>query len=165
MAGERIMEALELADAEREVFAAYEDAKAKLPAHEAERLQPPPRNTVLAAYDKEPDQYVLMVIEKIHGSALMDALLVLPFRKVLSLMVYLNEWARKVRRLHFDAGECSCVERHLGSERRTGVTYYDFSPENPSSSNSRAPLSAFIANTTAKALAGRTTKAEGNARI
>ena len=96
MAGERIMEALELADAERATFTAYEDAKAKLPSHEAEKLQPPPRNAVLAAYDKEPDQYVLMVIERIHSTALMDALLVLPFGKVLSLMTYLNEWAKKV---------------------------------------------------------------------
>ncbi|KAH8118406.1 WD-repeat-containing protein [Phellopilus nigrolimitatus] len=99
MAGERVMEALDLADAERVAFTEYQDAKAKLPASEAERLQPPSRNAILAAYDMKPDQYVLSVIEKIHGTALMDALLVLPFGKVLSLMIYLNEWAKKAQNI------------------------------------------------------------------
>lgn len=96
MAGERVMEALELADAEREAFAAYEEASAKMSESEAAKAPRPTKNAVLQAYEMEPDEYVLMTIEKIHPSALMDALLVLPFSKVLSLMVYLTEWARKV---------------------------------------------------------------------
>ncbi|THH11473.1 hypothetical protein EW145_g624 [Phellinidium pouzarii] len=96
MVGERIIEALELADKERASLAAYQDAKSKLSPNDAEKVQPPPRNGVLAAYDMEPDEYVLMVIEKIQNPALLDALLVLPFGKVLSFMVYLNEWAAKV---------------------------------------------------------------------
>lgn len=99
MAGERIIEALELADAERAVFAEYAEAKAKLPPGEETTLQPPPRNAVLAAYDVGPEAWVLRVIERIPGPALMDALLVLPFGKVLNLMVYLNEWARRVCRI------------------------------------------------------------------
>ncbi|KAL5487987.1 DIP2 [Sanghuangporus weigelae] len=95
MAGERIMEALEIADAERQAFVAYQDTKSKLPAQEADKLQPPARNAVLQAYEMDPDQYVLMIIEKIHSTTLTDALLVLPFSKVISLMIYLNEWARK----------------------------------------------------------------------
>lgn len=101
MAGERIMEALEIADAEREALAAYNETKSKLPPHEAEKLQPPAKNAVLQAYEMEPDQYVLMTVEKIHSTALTDALLVLPFGKVLSLMVYLNEWAKKVTQTPF----------------------------------------------------------------
>lgn len=95
MAGERVIEAIEIADSERAVQAEFLEAKAKLPPSDADKLQPPPKNAVLAAYETEPDEYVRNVIERIHGNALMDALLVLPFNKVMSLMVYLNEWAKK----------------------------------------------------------------------
>ena len=94
MAGEKIMEALELADNEIETFREYEEAKSK--GGLSEQIAPPPRNPVLAAYDVEPEEYVLRVIERIPGTALYDALLVLPFGKVVSLMRYLNFWAQKV---------------------------------------------------------------------
>jgi len=77
MAGEQIIEALELADAERGKPA---DA---------------PRNPQMEALDQGPEEYVLHVTEKIPSTALHDALLVLPFSKVLSLMVYLSEWAKR----------------------------------------------------------------------
>lgn len=78
MAGERIVEALDLAD--------------------AERAQPAdgPRNPILTALDQGPEEYVLQVVEKVSSAALHDALLVLPFGKVLSMMVYLDEWAQRV---------------------------------------------------------------------
>lgn len=96
MAGEKIMEAIELADTERDTFKEYEEAMAKLSEDDAMRMQPPARNPVLAAYDLEPEVYVLRVVEKVPSTALQDALLVLPFGKVVSLMVYLNIWAQKV---------------------------------------------------------------------
>ncbi|TFK28833.1 WD-repeat-containing protein [Coprinopsis marcescibilis] len=99
MAGERIMEALDLADNEREAFREYEEAMSKLSEDDAMRMQPPPRNPVLAAYDVEPDVYVLQVVEKIPSTALLDALLVLSFGKVISLMGYLNLWAQKGRNI------------------------------------------------------------------
>ncbi|TFK55785.1 WD40 repeat-like protein [Heliocybe sulcata] len=95
MAGERIIEALDLADTERAVWREYEEAKATLSEDDAEKLPPPARNAVLAAYDLEPEAWVLRVVERIPGTALMDALLVLPFGKVVSLMTYLNIWAQK----------------------------------------------------------------------
>ena len=95
MAGERIMEALDLADAERAAFKEFEESMSRL-SDDAMRLQPPSRNPVLVAYDLEPDEYVLRVVEKVPNAALQDALLVLPFGKVVSLMNYLNEWAQKV---------------------------------------------------------------------
>ncbi|KAK0190986.1 hypothetical protein F5146DRAFT_1103186 [Armillaria mellea] len=61
MDGERIMEALTLADDERQIFEEYEDA----------------------------------MVEKVQSTSLQDALLVLPFGKVVSLMNYLNIWAQK----------------------------------------------------------------------
>ncbi|KAI0650646.1 WD40 repeat-like protein [Trametes meyenii] len=93
MAGERIMEALELADGELAAQREYAEAKSK--GGLAEDVAPPPRHPVLAAYDLEPEAYVLRVVEKVPGTALYDALLVLPFGKVVSLMRHLNVWAQK----------------------------------------------------------------------
>ncbi|KAG2348789.1 WD40 repeat-like protein [Suillus weaverae] len=95
MAGERIMEALDLADAERITFQEYEGKVSQAGSLEATGMQPPPRNPILAAYDLEPEAYVLRVVEKISSAALHDALLVLPFDKVISLMRYLDLWAQK----------------------------------------------------------------------
>lgn len=95
MAGERIMEAIDLADEEIATFREYEEAKTK--GGLSAQVEPPPRNQVLAAYDLEPEEYVLRVVERVSGAALYDALLVLPFGKVVSLMQYLNHWAQKVR--------------------------------------------------------------------
>lgn len=95
MAGERIMEALDLADMERETFREYEESMTRLSENDAMRLQPPSRNPILAAYDLEPEAWVLRVVEKVPSTTLHDALLVLPFGNVVSLMVYLNIWAQK----------------------------------------------------------------------
>ncbi|KXN83719.1 hypothetical protein AN958_00861 [Leucoagaricus sp. SymC.cos] len=95
MAGERIMEAIDLADNERATFREYEEAMTKMPDDDPMRLQPPARNPVLAAYDLDPEAYVLRVVEKVQSAALHDALLVLPFGKVVSLMYYLTAWAEK----------------------------------------------------------------------
>ncbi|KJA29958.1 hypothetical protein HYPSUDRAFT_31997 [Hypholoma sublateritium FD-334 SS-4] len=95
MAGERIMEALDLADTEREGMREYTEVMARLSDDDAMRMQPPARNPVLAAYDLEPEAWVLRVVEKTPSTSLQDALLVLPFGKVVSLMVYLNIWAQK----------------------------------------------------------------------
>ena len=96
MAGERIMEALDLADKEREIFKNYEAAVARLSENEALRMQPPPKHQVLVAYNLEPERYVLKVVEKVPSTALHDALLVFPFGKVVSLMDYLDFWVQKV---------------------------------------------------------------------
>ncbi|GJE84422.1 WD-repeat-containing protein [Phanerochaete sordida] len=93
MAGEKIMEAIELADGEIAAFREYEEAKAK--GGLSKDIAPPPRNQVLAAYDMEPEEYVLRVVERIPATSLYDALLVLPFGKVVSLMGYLNHWAQR----------------------------------------------------------------------
>lgn len=97
MAGERIAEALDLADAERATWAEYEEAKKSLKSEaEKEKVPPPPRNAVLAAYDLDPEGWVLKVVNGVQATALLDALLVLPFDKVVSLMGYLNTWAQRV---------------------------------------------------------------------
>ena len=55
-------------------------------------LQIHPQKSSIPSYAME----MLQVIERIPGTALYDALLVLPFGKVFSLMQYLKSWAEKV---------------------------------------------------------------------
>ncbi|KAL0094781.1 WD40-repeat-containing domain protein [Phycomyces blakesleeanus] len=90
-AGERIMEALDLADEEKQGWEAYESAKSRgLPA------QIPQRNPMLLAMgDIAPEKHVLNTIEKIKANDLDEALLVLPFSKVTSLLYYVECWAKK----------------------------------------------------------------------
>ena len=96
MAGERISEALELADGELEAQHAYEKAKEGLSDEQLSAIQPPPKSPLLVAQNLEPEAWVLRVVEGVQSAALHDALLVLPFSKVISLMVYLNLWAQRV---------------------------------------------------------------------
>ncbi|KAK0537254.1 beta transducin [Tilletia horrida] len=108
IAGERLMEALDIADEDRR----NEHLAATGGFGLAGR---PPRNPLLlAAFGQgigaaggglesgadaggEPsgEGYVLKVVEKILPAQLEDALLVLPFDKVISLMQYLDIWAKK----------------------------------------------------------------------
>lgn len=97
MAGEKIMEALDIADADRKVIQDYSDMVSKLPPSEGTNVLPPTRNAVLAAYDLDGPGYVLKVVQAVPSTALHDALLVLTFSKVVSFMHYLKEWAIKVR--------------------------------------------------------------------
>ena len=113
MAGERIMEALELADTEIETLREYEEAKRK--GGLAEGVAPPPRHPVLAAYDVEPEDYVLKVVERVPSTALYDALLVLPFGKVVSLMRYLNVWAQQVC-IHMFLYLVACISQSLSGK-------------------------------------------------
>ncbi|PWN52274.1 WD40 repeat-like protein [Violaceomyces palustris] len=91
MAGEKLVEALELGD---------QDLEAQRLAANAGAMGAPPRNPiVMAAFstDEEPsaEKFVLRTVEKILPAQLEDALLVLPFDKVISLLKYLDLWARK----------------------------------------------------------------------
>ncbi|KAI8055175.1 WD40-repeat-containing domain protein [Syncephalis plumigaleata] len=90
-AGERVLEAIELADEDKATTQAYEEMLSK-----NLNPPPPPRNPILLAMgDISADRYVLRTIERIRPSDLDEALLVLPFEKILSLMTYLDIWARK----------------------------------------------------------------------
>lgn len=97
MAGERIVEAIDIADRERALFRAYDEECAES-AH-PESIPPPARNPILAALDISPEEYVLRTVEKVRAAELFDALLVLPFGKVISMLDYLNEWALRVNSL------------------------------------------------------------------
>lgn len=99
MAGERLLEAIELAAADLEAFTEYERQKKTTGLD----LAPPARNPLLAhAFGPDEDvdahAYVLKVTSKILPAQLDDALLVLPFDAVMRLMMHLDYWASKVSR-------------------------------------------------------------------
>ncbi|KAG1137681.1 hypothetical protein G6F37_003581 [Rhizopus arrhizus] len=90
-AGERLMEAMDIGDEEKNGWLAYEAGKAK-----GLDVPPPTRNPILLAMgDLEPDRYVLNVLQKIRANDLEEALMVLPFSKVMSLFSYIESWAKK----------------------------------------------------------------------
>jgi U3 small nucleolar RNA-associated protein 12 len=99
MAGERIMEALDVADADRASTLEYEEQCRGLTEEQAARVPLPTRPALLAALGIDGPQHVLNVVEKVSGPALFDALLVLPFTKVVSMLTYLDEWAKRVSAL------------------------------------------------------------------
>lgn len=97
MAGEKIMEAIEMADADRALTRDYEDSRARTTGELKEALMPPTRNpTLIAMGNPSPEDYVRGVMEKVPPAQMEDALLVLPFKQVISLLEYLGMWAETV---------------------------------------------------------------------
>lgn len=96
MAGEKIIEALLLADADLDLTNRFNAAKLNMDPDKAEKLAPPARNPILVAYDNiSASAYVLKVIQRIPRAALEDALLVLPFAQVTMMLTHINYWAKK----------------------------------------------------------------------
>lgn len=96
MAGERIMEALEVADADRETMRQYEEEKVKMGEMGASLPKPTRNPELVAKGDISAVEHVMGVLRKIPAASMEDALLVLPFRQVVSLLAYLDEWASAV---------------------------------------------------------------------
>lgn len=91
MAGEKIMEALELGVEDLETMREFHAIKAAQP-----NARAPDRNPMyLALGNISAEQHVLNVVQKIPAAALQDALLVLPFSKVGALFTFLNLWASR----------------------------------------------------------------------
>ena len=97
MAGEKIMEAIELADAEREALEAYEEEVRRLGPEKSQGVVKPERSAELKARgDISGEEYVWKTLKSVPAAGMEDALLVLPFRQVVSLLVYLDAWAKNV---------------------------------------------------------------------
>ncbi|KAJ5819911.1 hypothetical protein N7474_005502 [Penicillium riverlandense] len=93
MAGEKIMEALDIGIEDLEAMREWRQIKAANPNAAA---APPDRNPLyLALGNVSAEQHVLNVVQKIPAAALQDALLVLPFSKLAALFTFLNIWAER----------------------------------------------------------------------
>ncbi|KAJ5887767.1 hypothetical protein N7495_007808 [Penicillium taxi] len=91
MAGEKIMEALDLGMEDLEVMREWRQTKAINPNAGA-----PDRNPIYLAFNNiSAERHVLNTVQKVPAAALQDALLVLPFSKLTSLFTFLNIWAER----------------------------------------------------------------------
>ena len=91
MAGEKIIEALEVGMLDLEIMKEYYESKARQP-----NLALPARDPIYLAHNRiSAEAHLLNVIQKIKAAALQDALLVLQFDKVITLFIFLKIWAEK----------------------------------------------------------------------
>lgn len=91
MAGEKIIEALELGIPDLELVQEWAKAKALKP-----NIAPPDRDPIYLAFGNiSAEQHLLNVIQKIKVAALQDALLVLPFHLVAALFRFLRIWTER----------------------------------------------------------------------
>ena len=94
MAGERIMEAIDMGIDDLNLLRAHAEAQARRP---GVSIAPPQRNPVYVVLGNiNAETHLAKVISKIKASNLQDALLVLPFEKVEKLMRFIDIWAEKV---------------------------------------------------------------------
>lgn len=91
MAGERIVEALEIGMADLNVIQEWEEAKVSNPS-----IAPPQRNPIFMALGGiSAETYVMNTLQRIKAASLHDALLVLPFSVVPLLFTFLNLFAMR----------------------------------------------------------------------
>lgn len=91
MAGEKIIEALELGILDLQLVQEWTKAKALKP-----NIAPPDRDPIYLAFGNiSAEQHLLNVIQKIKVAALQDALLVLPFHLVTALFKFLRIWTER----------------------------------------------------------------------
>lgn len=91
MAGEKIVEALDLGMEDLEVVREWREVKARNP-----KAAAPDRNPLyLALGNVSAERHVLNTVQMIPAAALQDALLVLPFSKLPALFTFLNIWAER----------------------------------------------------------------------
>ena len=95
MAGEKIMEAIELADNDAAAIKEYEEEKARL-GDRGEALPPPKKSAELELKGLSGPDYLWEVVKGVKSAQMEDALLVLPFRGVVSFLGYLDEWTKSV---------------------------------------------------------------------
>lgn len=98
MAGEKIAEALDISEEDRRYLDAFEETKKGMSEQQIKKLAPRQRNPIFSIYptDTDPEVHVLRVVQRIPPASLNDALLVLPFAKVVSMLKHLDYWAKKV---------------------------------------------------------------------
>ncbi|KAL8774779.1 MAG: hypothetical protein Q9209_000718 [Squamulea sp. 1 TL-2023] len=90
MAGEKIVEALEISLPDLEAVREWNQAKG----HQS-KTGPPDRHPIFLYTNTSAEAHVLSVVQRIKAAALQDALLVLPFNQVTALFTFLQIWAEK----------------------------------------------------------------------
>ncbi|KAG5513533.1 hypothetical protein PMAC_000965 [Pneumocystis sp. 'macacae'] len=91
IAGEKIIDTLEVGVKDIELIKEHEEAKKK-----NNNLKNPIRNPIFIANGNiSAEEYVLNVLEKVHSSHLEDALLVLPFKSVTYMFIFIDLWTKK----------------------------------------------------------------------
>ncbi|KAL8686622.1 MAG: hypothetical protein Q9218_006977 [Villophora microphyllina] len=90
MAGERIVEALEIGLPDLEAMREWNQAKAR-----QGNVAVPDRHPIFLFTNTSAEAHVLSVVQKIKAAALQDALLVLPSHQVTALFTFLQTWAEK----------------------------------------------------------------------
>ncbi|KAH8700689.1 putative small nucleolar ribonucleoprotein complex subunit Dip2 [Talaromyces proteolyticus] len=91
MAGERIIEALDLGMEDLETMRQWRAIKAKNP-----NAAPPQRNAIyMALGNVSAERHLLNIVQSIPAASLQDALLVLPFSKLVPLFTFLEIWASR----------------------------------------------------------------------
>lgn len=96
MAGERIVEALELAVADLAAHKAYEDEVRGLAPELKAKVPAPVRSPMFQLYNNcGAEEYVFRTCRAVPAAGLQDALLVLPFERVAQLISMCEYWARK----------------------------------------------------------------------
>lgn len=101
MAGEKILQALEIYAADAQVYADYQESLRMAPESVRQGLLPPQRNAMILAASRQAgdpetgikgEEYVRRVVEGVKGPGLEDALLVLPFDRIKTLVSCLDTW-------------------------------------------------------------------------
>ena len=91
MAGEKISEALDVGMLDLEIMREYNEAK-----ETQSNVALPPRDPIYLAHNNiSAEAHLLNIIQRIKAAALQDALLVLPFDKVIALFSFLRLWAER----------------------------------------------------------------------
>ena len=107
MSGEKIMEALELADEEKKALKAWQEEVDRLGPEKGAMVVKPERPAELKARgDTSGEEHVWKTVRGVQAANMEDALLVLPFRQVVSLLGYIDEWTQKVGLVSFTFDVC-----------------------------------------------------------
>ncbi|KAL8734167.1 MAG: hypothetical protein Q9166_001652 [cf. Caloplaca sp. 2 TL-2023] len=90
MAGEKIVEALEIGIPDLDAMRQWSQAKVL-----QSNTAPPDRHPIFRYTNTSAEAHVLTVVQKIKAAALQDALLLLPFTQVSALFTFLQIWAER----------------------------------------------------------------------
>ncbi len=93
--GELIMEALDIGIADLDALEQYEKDKKKALKNKQALPQAPTRNIILEVKKISAQEYVFQTVSKIKSAQLEDALIILPFSKVVAMFRFIEIWTKE----------------------------------------------------------------------